>query len=131
VLKKEEFKIRDGICVTCVPSKKFRTTQISFTMFTPLCAGVASQNAIIPELLVNTCAKYPTFSDLNKHLDELYGTNLSSSVDKCGDVQVLTVSAVFVNSDFVYDSTADIFSRVCKLICNAVFHPLVYDDKFF
>jgi predicted Zn-dependent peptidase len=130
MLVKKEYKICEGVNFTCIPSKKFKTVKLSFTMFTPLDAETVSKNAIIPELLITACKKYPSVLSINKCLDNLYGANISSGVDKYGDTQVLTVSSSCINSELAFDSHDDILFEIADLLCEVVFNPFVDEDGF-
>ena len=130
MLVKKEYKICPGVNLTCIPSKKFKTVKLSFTMFTPLNSETASKNAIIPELLTTSCKKYPSLSSISKCLDNLYGADISSGVDKHGDIQVLTVSSSCINNELTFESHNDILFEISNLLCEVIFNPLVNENGF-
>ena len=132
MLVKKEYKICSGVNLTCIPSKKFKTVKLSFTMFTPLNSETASKNAIIPELLTTSCKKYPSLSSISKCLDNLYGANISSGVDKHGDIQVLTVSSSCINNELTFEShnNNNILFEISNLLCEVIFNPLVDENGF-
>ena len=118
----EKINICEGVNLTFIPGKKFKNSGISFTMFTPLCKEEAAKNTVLCGLLSRSCAKYPSFTELNKKLEELYGASLESSVAKLGDIQALTLSACSINDVFSIDSES-IFSETTKLLCEMIFNP--------
>ena len=130
MLEKKEYKICSGVNLTCIPSKKFKTIKLSFTMFTPLSSEMASKNAIIPELLITSCKKYPSLSSISKCLDNLYGADISSSVDKHGDIQVLTISSSCINNELTFEPHNDILFEISNLLCEVIFNPLVDENGF-
>ena len=60
---------------------------------TKLDEGTASQNAIIPNLLVTSNSKYKTRTELTTKLSSLYGSNLSTLNHKLADNQVVGIAA--------------------------------------
>lgn len=122
-------EICKGVSFTYIPDTKFKTSLISFSMFTPLSEKEASNNAIIPSLLSHSCKKFPKISNISIRLEELYGSSINSSLSKVGDSQVLTLSAVGLNSAFTHDNTNNI-ADLSELLCEMIFNPDIENESF-
>ena len=57
-------------------------------------------NALLPGLLKRTCKKYPTLTQMNKHLASLYGAMVSAGVSKDGESQILTLRITALEDRF-------------------------------
>lgn len=122
-------EISKGVNFTYIPDSKFKTTLISFSMFTPLSEREVSKNAIIPNLLSHSCKKFPKLSDISIRLEELYGSSVYSSLSKLGEFQVITLSAVGLNSMFTHESSNNI-ADLTDLLCEMIFNPDVENESF-
>ena len=121
--------LTQGVNFTYIPDQKFKTTLISFSMFTPLSEREVSGNAVLPGLLSHSCKKYPRLQDISSRLEELYGASVSGSVSKLGETQVVTLYAVGLNNFFAHESQNNI-SDLNQLLCEMIFNPDVESDSF-
>ncbi len=126
IIKKE---ICPNVNFTCIPDKKFKTTIISFSMFTPLNEQNISQNAIIPGLLAHSCKKYPSLLNLSLKLEELYGASIVPGIGKLGDKHILTVSAQCTNNEFIAEFSNNI-SETATLLNEVIFNPDISEKSF-
>lgn len=122
-------KICEGVNFNFISDEKFKTTRVSFNIFLPLNIQTVSKYAILPAILVRSCKKYPSFTELNRQLEELYGAAIYQSVSKLGDVQVLSISAVGINDKFSLDNKP-IMSEITELLCDVIFNPLLENNVF-
>lgn len=116
------FKIQEGIYFTHIPETKFKDTRISISFFSPLKKESISENAVLPDLLSHGCKAYPSLRMVNQRLEELYGSKISSSIAKMGDYQVMTLSAIGPDDNFVPDTSNNI-QNLFDLLCMMVFEP--------
>jgi predicted Zn-dependent peptidase len=123
------FEICENVNFIFLHEPKFKTTKISFIMSLPLDEKTVSQNAVFPNILVNSCQKYPTLKLLNYRLEELYGTNISAEIDKFGEIQTLTICADFMNDEFAFDNM-HISSNISELLCEIIFNPNIENGSF-
>lgn len=122
-------EICNGVNFTYIPSNKFKTTAIYFSAFLPLDKENISKNSIVPSLLINSCKKYPSFLKISTKLEELYGSSISKSSGKLGDMQVLTIFSESLNNEFTQNSENNIL-ETSKLLCEMIFNPNIVDEKF-
>ena len=125
----EKHIIGENINFTYIPESKFKTTTISVLIFTSLDEKYASQNALIPNLLVHSCKKYPSLLSISKKLEELYGTSISPGVGKMGDSQLISLSMNCINDSFIPDGTNNVLEST-RLLCEMIFNPDVNDNAF-
>ncbi len=118
-----------GVNFTYIPEKKFKTTRLSFSMFTPLSEENVSKNAVLSSLLAHSCKKYPSLFDVSLRLEELYGASISPSLEKLGETQVITLAARSINNNFVPNSENNILN-VADLLCEMIFEPDVENESF-
>lgn len=126
---RKSVSICEGVNISYINEKKFTTSRISLTMFVPLGRDTAAVNSLLMGIMERGCRKYPDFESFNRHLEQLYGANIFSNVDKIGEVQALTMSAVCINNRLGLNQE-DIVSNVSKLLCDIIFDPCV-DNKTF
>ena len=122
-------EICNGVNFTYIPSDKFKTTAIYFSAFLPLDKENISKNSIVPSLLINSCKKYPSFLKISTKLEELYGSSISKSSGKLGDMQTLTIFSESLNNEFTQNSENNIL-ETSKLLCEMIFNPNIIDEKF-
>lgn len=125
----EIFNISDNVDFVFIKDDRFKTVKMSIYMFMPLDKSTASANAILPHILVRSCEKFPDFSKLNEHLENLYGAMIDSDVEKIGESQALSISATFLDDRYSLDNQR-ISEQVTKLLCEMLFHPKLINKKF-
>ncbi len=127
--ERRNVSICEGVNISYINEKKFTTSRVSFTMFVPLEKGTAAVNALLMGIMERGCRKYPDFESFNRYLEQLYGANIFSNVDKIGEVQALTISAVCINNHLGLNRE-DIVSNVSKLLRDVIFDPCADNGTF-
>lgn len=122
------YEIADKVQLCAVQTDKFKTCRINISMAMPLDSN-ASVRAILPFFLHRRCAKYPDFTALNSHLDELYGASVSGGVIKRGEAQVLSFSLTAIDDRFALDG--DKVALDCAgLLADMIFDPIRDGESF-
>ena len=80
--------IADGADLVAVRTDMFKTCKISVSIALPLAGDIAAK-AVLPYVLRRSCRRYPDFTSLQGHLDEMYGATLGAAVSKQGEAQTL------------------------------------------
>lgn len=73
--------------------------------------------------------KYPDFTVLSKKLSSLYGADLTSSLSKLGESQVLKISVSGLDDRYSLDDVS-IAKELSELLCSVIFEPNVKDNAF-
>lgn len=129
MLNRQTSQICEGVSISYIKSPKFKMSRLSFTVFVPLSRETAAINAVLFATLEKCCKKYPDFSSFNKKLEELYGANIYSSVNKIGEAQALTISTVCINDDVTFDKSK-VTLAAGELMSEIIFNPCLDGDKF-
>lgn len=122
-------EIADSVQVLNLTDPKFKTFRVSLNLVVPLKRETAAMNAILPHMVGRVTREYPEYSAMSRHLAELYGASLSSSVSQIGDNQVLTLSVSGISGKYTF-AGEDMERELVSLLCSAVFHPLMEEGKF-
>src|SRR5690554_567724 len=108
---------------------KFKTNLIQMIILNQLDKETVSMNALIPFILYRGSKNYPSSRDFKIQLDELYGAELSVSVWKRGEIQLLNFSLEIANENYL--PTNDIlFKKGIDLLKEMVLNPLFTDEYF-
>lgn len=125
----EQRPVCDGVNFRSIRDSRFKTERMSIHFLLPLEKDSVSANAILPFLLSRASRKYPDYTKLNEHLEELYGAVLDADVQKLGDVQVLSVSASGIADRYSLKGE-QIAAELSRLLCSMVFDPPFEDGLF-
>jgi predicted Zn-dependent peptidase len=94
-------RLADGVYLTCLPARKFKTSLLSAQFVTPLRGETASVYALLPAILRRGTVRYPDMGALAAQLDRLYGAEIDYTVRKKGENQCVGFVASFLSDDFV------------------------------
>ena len=122
-------EIANGVYFTNIKDSRFNTMKISVNIVVPLSVETASENALVGGLLVRSCKKYPDFTVLSKKLSSLYGADLTSSLLKHGESQVIKISVSGLDDRYSLDDVS-IAKELSELLCSVIFEPNVKNNAF-
>ncbi len=128
-LSLDRIKLSDGIEFTSIIDEKFKSNYIFIRLITKLDKNTASENAIIPNLLVTTSSKYKTRTELTTKLSSLYGSNLSTINHKLADNQVVGISASCICDDYTLNGEK-ITSELADILLDCLFNPCIEENGF-
>jgi len=120
--------IAPGVDFCAVKTDRFKTGRITAVLALPLDGDIAA-NAVLPYILRRSCAKYPDFTSLNGHLDELYGAELSAGVVKLGEAQAVSLSISAIDDRFAIDGDS-VLQNAAELLLCMLFEPKLVDASF-
>lgn len=115
-------QLADGVFFTGIQDSRFKTMRITANMIVPLSEETASAYALLCGVLSYSCKDYPDFTVLSRKLSSLYGADLSSTVKKSGDFQILSISAGGIDDRYAFDGES-ITEELSTLLCKAIFEP--------
>ena len=121
--------LADNVYFNSVRDSRFKTMKISANLIVPLSSDTASANAVLAGVLSRSCEEYPDFTALSKKLSSLYGADLTVNVTKCGDRQVVTISAAGLDDRYALDNES-VAEELSRLLCSVIFRPNVSDSAF-
>lgn len=116
-------QLADGVYLTYLPARKFKTSLLSAQFVTPLRQETASAWALLPAVLRRGTVRYPDLETLSAQLDRLYGASVEYTIRKKGENQCVGFVASFIDDSFapggekLLEPAADL---VGELICDPV-----------
>ncbi|MCH5194488.1 MAG: insulinase family protein [Oscillospiraceae bacterium] len=129
-IKYSREKLGEGIHYTTIVNKRQKTNTVIIHLITELSAETASVNAIIPYVLTSSSRSYPTLTDLNKKLSELYGAVVKGVVSKIGDSQGLVLMAGCINNRYTFDGEK-VTEEMTSVLAGCLTDPHIENDRFF
>ncbi len=111
-----------------IKTNKFKTTRISIKFHRKLKRSEATKRALLSQLVLGGTKSYPTQKDMSRHLEELYGASLSSSVVKKGSASVLSYTLSLPNEKFIKEP---VLEEGLKLLNEVIFEPRLRNKKVF
>ena len=122
-MKATRIQLANGVYLTYLPARKFKTSLLSAQFVTPLQQETASAWALLPAVLRRGTVTYPDLGALSAQLDRLYGASVEYTIRKKGENQCVGFVASFIDDSFTPDGerllepAADL---VGELICDPV-----------
>lgn len=128
-MKYNRTELAGNIGFSTVIDEKFKTGSLTVRFITELSRSTAAANALGIGALTTSNSKLPTLAKLNEQLSTLYGSGLSSSAVKRGDVQILSVSSSWICNRYALEGE-DISGGMLDIVCDSLFAPNVQSGSF-
>ena len=93
-------QLGEGVYLTYLPARKFKTSLLSAQFVTPLRPETVSGNALLPAILRRGTVSCPDLGSLSARLDTLYGARIDYTVRKKGENQCVGFVASFIDDSF-------------------------------
>ena len=112
-----------------IKTDKFKMSRLSFNFILPADREGSPKIRLMLATLMRGCRKYPSVISINKKLDEIYGATVSWRCVSVGDKHVFKISSEMLGNRFRFSGDCDsIVERVCQVILDILFDPLLGDD---
>lgn len=85
-------ELTEGVHLSVVPSKQFKTTRIEIHFLAPLAAETISKRTLLTSLLETSSQAYSTQAAIAAKLEDLYGADFGIGVTKVGQVHRVTAA---------------------------------------
>ncbi len=121
--------IAGGIRFYAIDSNKFKSSVLTFSITAPQTAKSVAYNQLLSGLLRRGCERYPSVSDLNRSLDELYGSYVEIRSTTIGDNISFNISAEILDNKFIPDGV-DTLGGVIEIVSQILLHPLITANNF-
>ena len=130
-------RLTDGVYLTYLPARKFKTSVLSAQFVTPIRQDTAAALALLPAVLRRGTVSCPDLGAMSATLDHLYGARIDCTVRKKGENHCLGFVASFVDDSFtpggekLLEPVADLLG---ELICDPAtergrFVPSYFDSE--
>lgn len=108
-----------------VQTDKFKMSRLSFNFIIPKDKLLSQLTKLTLSVMMRGSEKYPSITEINKSLDDLYGTNVSFRALSVGDKSVFRISCKMLDNRYRMDGDdTDILEEVIKILSDIVFNPL-------
>lgn len=126
---KQTININSNIRLSYIPMQKLKTTTIGVYIHRELNENDASMNALLPYVLKRGCRKYTSQSEIEKHLESLYGATMGTAAIKRGDDQIIYFDAETISDKYAPEKEK-LVSELLSLILSVIFEPLAENGEF-
>lgn len=122
-------KLANGVYLTCMPARKFKTSLLSAQFVVPIERGSASENALLPAVLRRGTARCPDLGSLSAELDRLYGAQIDYTVRKKGENQCVGFVASMIDDAFT-PGGEKLLEPVAALLGELICDPVTENGRF-
>ncbi|QGH34593.1 insulinase family protein [Gracilibacillus salitolerans] len=120
---------KEGYDLHLIHTKKFKTIHLSLKFTSKLTRENITKRALLPYILQQGTANYPTAIQLRQHLDELYGTVLAVDSSKKGENHILTIRLELANEQYIAGSQ-DLLNQGIAFLREVIYQPKLVDQAF-
>jgi predicted Zn-dependent peptidase len=116
-------KLADGVYLTYLPARKFKTSLLSAQFVTPITKETAAAYALLPAVLRRGTVTYPDMGAMATHLDQLYGARIDYTIRKKGENQCIGFVASLIDDSYALGGEKllePIAALLGELICDPV-----------
>ena len=112
-----------------ITTDKFKRANLTFRFIMPKEARRTPLTKLMLAVLLRGSEKYPTVTDINKKLDELYDVSLSLTSASFGDKCVFTVACKMLDNRFVFkgDDT-DVLKETIGVVSDLLNDPILDEN---
>lgn len=122
-------KLAEGVYLTCLPARKFKTSLLSAQFVTPLRQETASAMALLPAVLRRGTVSYPDQGVMAAHLDQLYGAHVDYTIRKKGENQCVGFVASMIDDSFALGGER-LLEPVAALLGELICEPVTQRGRF-
>ena len=122
-------KLADGVYLTCLPARKFKTSLLSAQFVAPLRQETASAYALLPAVLRRGTVSYPDMGAMAAYLDQLYGARIDYTIRKKGENQCVGFVASMIDDSFT-PGEERLLEPVAALLGELICEPVTKHGRF-
>ena len=122
-------QLANGVYLTYLPARKFKTSLLSAQFVTPLRKETAAACAVLPAILRRGTVQYPDLGALSARLDRLYGASVDYTVRKMGENQCIGFVASFIDDSFI-PGGEHLLEPVAELLGELLCNPVTERGRF-
>lgn len=128
MLPLESKNLPGNINIHLFPTNKFKTVLVSVFIQQVLDKELAAKTALLPAVMEQGTKKYPTYKDLKRKLEMLYGAEVGTDVLKKGERHILSFSLEVVNDK--YACGEELLKEGFSILKSILTEPLVENGGF-
>lgn len=128
-MKQEIEELKQGIKVHYVRADQFKTNIIAAFITVPLNRETVTKNALIPAVLRRGTKTYTAQDEISKALENMYGADFDTGIEKMGDNQILKFYIETINDNFLTEPE-NILKKVIDTVLEIAFSPCLEKGVF-
>ena len=125
----KKIELKQGIKLHLIKNNIFKTNLACVLLTIPLEKETVTKNAIIPFLLKRGSENYKTQEEINKELDNLYGSSFDCGIDKIGDNQVIKFYVETIRDEYTAN-IENLTEKALNLLLEIIFNPIL-ENRYF
>ncbi len=115
--------------MNAIKTDRHKMSRLSFHFILPKDARRSPMTKLMLAVMLRGSEKYPTVTDINTKLDELYDTTVSLGSNSFGNKSVFTLSCKIIGDRFVFDGDdTDILAETIDVVANILTSPLLDEN---
>lgn len=126
-MTEKEFQVCDGIRLLTTQTNKFKMTRLSFSFIMPADDKLSPQTKLALSCMMRGTGKYPTLTDINRRLDELYDTTIAMRVILDGDRHIFKIYCEMIDECYLPENI-DILGGTLDII-KEIFFNYIHDEN--
>ena len=128
-MKYSKKEIKKGITIHLINTNKFKTNLIAIFLSTTLKRENVTKNAVLASILRRGSNYLKTQEEISKRLEEMYGAEFNSGLDKIGKNHVLKFYIESINDDFIQEKNDNLLKSSIEILAQIVFDPLTDGER--
>jgi len=122
------YRMSNGIELKTMKTDKFKTVTLELFIHHNL-GPDAAWLALLPQVLLQGTQDYPTMQSIGKHLDNLYGAELTKSMAKKGERQLLNLRLELADAKHL-GADEPVWEEGLRLLAEVLLRPKLTDGVF-
>jgi predicted Zn-dependent peptidase len=119
----------NGYNLHLVNTTKYKTTYLLWRMRSELKEETVTLRSLLPQVLQNNSASYPTTMELRSHLEELYGAGFYVDLAKKGNSHIISFAVDVANEKYL-SSDNRLLNEGLTFLNEILFNPNVENKSF-
>lgn len=123
------YSLKNRVTAAHISESKFRANLLTVRFLLPLSADTVTENAMAAELICSCSKAYPKQEALNLKLMQLYGATFTSTTEKIGNSQMITLRLHALKNGLGINGE-NCFFEALELVRESVFNPNAENFEF-
>lgn len=121
--------LRHGVVCNYGIADCFKAGYLSVDFVMPLNEENATSMSLLAGVLSRGCQAYPRMDMISRYLARHYGASYSATASKAGEMEILSLSFLYLNNEFAIDQE-DVQGSIIHLLKEMLERPLVQNGGF-
>ena len=126
----KKINIKNGITLHSIDTDKFKTNLVSIFLSINLTRENVTKNAVLSSILRRGTANFKTQEEISKKLEDMYGAEFNSGLDKIGNNHVLKLYLESLNDSFLPLKDENMLKQTIEMLTEIAFSPLIENEGF-